>query len=91
LNNKFVVLHSDLMAKKLKSQFPNRDEQIKQAFLLCYGRQPLSYELSSARNLYNSFKSSKDLKNKKSETKEFVALSSICQALFSSAEFRYQN
>jgi len=91
LNNKFVVLHSDLMAKKLRKQFQTRDEQIKQAFLLCYGRQPLSYELSSARNLYNSFKSSKDLKNKKADTKEFVALSSICQALFSSAEFRYQN
>ena len=91
LNNKFVVLHSDLMAKKLRRENPNRDDQIRQAFLLCYGRPPLSYELSAARNLYNSFRSSKDLRNKKAETKEFVALSSICQALFSSAEFRYQN
>ena len=91
LNNKFVVVHSDLMAKKLRREQFNRDDQIKQAFLLCYGRQPLSSELSAARNLYNAFRSSKDLKNKKSETKEFVALSSICQALFSSAEFRYQN
>ena len=91
LNNKFVVLHSDLMAKKLRSQFQNRDDQIRQAFLLCYGRLPLSSELSASRNLYNSFRSSKDLKNKKTDTKEFVALSSICQALFSSAEFRYQN
>ena len=91
LNNKFVVLHSDLMAKKLRSHYQNRDDQIRQAFLLCYGREPLSAELNAARNLYNSFKSSKDLKDKKADTKEFVALSSICQALFSSAEFRYQN
>lgn len=91
LNNKFVVVHSDLMAKKLRRESSNRDEQIKLAFLYCYGRVPFSSELSSARNLYNAFRSSKDLNGKKAETKEFVALSSICQALFSSAEFRYQN
>lgn len=91
LNNKFIIVHSDLMAKKIRSSVSNRDDQIKRAFLLCYGREPLSSELSASRNLYNSFKSSRDLKDKKPETKEFVALSSICQALFSSAEFRYQN
>ena len=91
LNNKFIVLHSDLMAKKLIKENSSRDGQIRQAFLLCYSREPLSSELSAARNLYNAFRSSKDLRDKKSETKEFVALSSICQALFSSAEFRYQN
>jgi hypothetical protein len=91
LNNKFIVAHSDRMAKKLRKEFSNRDEQIKQAFLLCYGRPPLSSELSAARNLYSSFRNSKDLKSKKEDTKEFVALSSICQSLFASAEFRYQN
>ena len=91
LNNKFIIVHSDLMAKKLRKEYPNKDEQIKQAFLLCYGRPPLSSELSAARNLYSSFRNSKDLKSKKEDTKEFVALSSICQSLFASAEFRYQN
>ena len=91
MNNKFILAHSDNMAKRIISKKSTIDTRIKEAFIMAYSRNPLTHELSAARNLHDSFRRSKDLSKKKTETKDFVALSAVCQALLASAEFRYRN
>jgi cytochrome c553 len=91
LNNSFILIHSDNMAKRIVAKNKSTDERLKQAFLLCYNRPPSYSELGSAKNLYSSFKRSKEMKAKQAATQEFVALSAVCQALVASAEFRYRN
>jgi cytochrome c553 len=91
MNNKFILTNSDSMAKRIIAKSKSVDDRLKEAFAMCYSRYPHSNELSLARNLHDTFKRSKDLSKKKTSTKEFVALSAVCQALFASAEFRYRN
>ena len=91
LNNSFILIHSDNMAKRIVAKNKSTDDRLKQAFLLCYNRPPSYSELGSAKNLYSSFKRSKEMKAKQEATQVFVALSAVCQALVASAEFRYRN
>ncbi|MCH2205880.1 MAG: PSD1 and planctomycete cytochrome C domain-containing protein [Lentisphaerales bacterium] len=91
MNNKFILAHSDNMAERIISKNSTTDMRIKEAFIMAYSRIPQSHELSAARNLHDSFRRSKDLAKKKTTTKDFVALSAVCQALLASAEFRYRN
>ena len=91
LNNNFVVNQSDRLAKKLLKEFKKTDDQIKQAFLLCYSRPARNDELYAAKRLFSSFRSSSEFKKKSAATRAFIPLSAVCQALFASAEFRYKN
>ncbi|MCM8531963.1 MAG: PSD1 and planctomycete cytochrome C domain-containing protein [Lentisphaeraceae bacterium] len=90
LNDNFVIVHSDLMAKRIIKKYSSINDQIKMVFQLCFSRLPSRIELDGGKKLFQSVRYSKDLKDKQSDTKTFVALSAICQALFLSTEFRYQ-
>jgi hypothetical protein len=91
LNNSFTIDMSDLLAKRLVKVESKVEKQITLAFQLCFARKASFNELLAAKQLYQKFYSSSDLKGKDSKTKATIALSGICQSLFSTAEFRYLN
>ena len=91
LNNSFAIDMSDHLAKRLTRAESKVEKQIDLAFQLCFARKASFNEILAAKELYQRFYSSADLKGKDSKTKATIALSSICQALFSTAEFRYLN
>ena len=91
LNNSFAIDMSDHLAKRLSRVESKTEKQIDLAFQLCFARKPSFGELINAKKLYQSFYASSDLKGKDKQTKAVIALSSVCQALFASAEFRYLN
>ncbi|WDE99222.1 PSD1 and planctomycete cytochrome C domain-containing protein [Lentisphaera profundi] len=91
LNSDFVLDMSSSLAKRLIHNEKSLDKQISLAFELCLGRSPKSHELSNAKKLYQMFYNSSELKKNEKSTRMNLALSSVCQSLFASAEFRYLN
>ena len=90
LNNELIRDCSDSLAARLRRDAPDKlDDQIERAFQLCFLRLPSSTELSGAKKLYNSVLSDSSLKDMKESKREVKALSTLCQALFATAEFRF--
>ncbi|MFM7057743.1 MAG: PSD1 and planctomycete cytochrome C domain-containing protein [Planctomycetota bacterium] len=82
LNNTFVLEQSDALARRLQQSTADRNDRITQAFLLVFGRQPEADELHASLDFLDDAEQSGN---------SAAALSSFCQALFASAEFRYVN
>lgn len=93
LNNKFVVDQSEAFAKRLIAESKEPSEQIKQAFLLAYGREATAGELAAAEEFYENFSVSSSRSSRGSIESEtaFKKLSALCQGIFASAEFRFLN
>ena len=90
LNNELIRDCSDSLAARLRRDAPDKlDQQIERAFQLCFLRAPSSLELSGAKNLYGSVLRDASLKDFKDPKRETTALSTVCQALFATAEFRF--
>ena len=91
LNNDFVINSSQLTAERLIKHSSELDKQIKTAFIICLGRSPDSGELIGARQLYQKFYQSSEMRQKDSSDRKTQSLAAIVQALFASSEFRYLN
>ena len=83
MNNAFVEGRARAMADRLWQVSESWSERMNQAFLIAYGRFPTSGELTAARDFFQAFA--------RQEATEEQALTTFCQALYASAEFRYLN
>lgn len=77
LNNPFVLEQSRAFASRLIKEAKNPTEQIKLAFLLAYGRAPLTSEFLTASTFLREMRAGSK------------GLELLCQSLLASAEFRY--
>ena len=80
MNNAFVIQQSEAFAERLIEENKSNSDRFEQAFVLTYGRPPTSGERSATAKFVKSFDRRSAAKN---------MLSSLCQSLFASAEFRY--
>lgn len=87
LNNQFVVEQSEALARVLLKNSSNIEDQVKQAFIVCYGRNATEAEIEASRNFLKEF----DPPGAFKRVQQINRLSAFCQALFASAEFRFLN
>ena len=80
LNNRFVIAQSEALAGRVSKSSMRFSEQLRQAFLLAYGRPPTSGEKAATAYFVKRFAPTADTKQ---------TMSALCQSLFASAEFRY--
>ena len=78
MNNSFVLSQSNAFAKRLQSESPKVSDQLSSAFILAYGRPPTSGERSATARFIRDFGGARG-----------DMLTTFCQSLFASAEFRY--
>ncbi|MDD7984521.1 PSD1 and planctomycete cytochrome C domain-containing protein [Lentisphaera marina] len=91
LNNDFVITSSELTAQRLIKHNSDLDKQIQTAFIICLARQADSGELIGARQLYQNFYQSSEMRQKTTNERKAKSLAAVVQALFASSEFRYLN
>ena len=93
LNNQFVVDQSEAFARRLMAESNEPSDQIKQAFLLAYGRESTENELAAAREFYENFSvsGSRFSRGRSRDETALKKLSALCQGIFASAEFRFLN
>lgn len=84
MNNEFVFKQSEWMAARILSEAETTTERINAAFLLAYGRLPNDRERAAVNEFITDFGSDSRYRNQSTLT-----LTSLCQSLFASAEFRY--
>ena len=89
LNNPFVLEQSDALARRLIGETKVSEERAAKAFLLVYGRPATKQELDSSREFIRTMSSK--VRELPSDQQVFAVLSQFCQALLSSAEFRFVN
>jgi hypothetical protein len=80
MNNRFVVAQSEAFAARIAKHDPQTKERIRYAFMLAYGRPPLSAERTAIASFLKAYT------NTASGPETMAA---VCQSLFASAEFRY--
>jgi hypothetical protein len=91
MNNPFVVGQGEVMARRLIEEAETSGERLSLAFKLTYGRLPSSAEIEQAKSFLWNFISVAQRKGRVREEAGILALSSFCQGLLCSAEFRYLN
>lgn len=83
LNSDFVTSRSEALGKRLQRETKTDDELVNWAFLLCYGRKPRPEEVERCKAYLNQ---------RESQDKDAPAddrrLTTFCQALLCTAEFR---
>jgi hypothetical protein len=84
LNNGFVLQQSRATAERLAQVSSRPQEQLNEAFLMIYGRQPTAGESAAVANFIREFVPTVSGKDKLVDT-----MSAVIQSLFASAEFRY--
>jgi hypothetical protein len=89
MNNSFVLRQGEEMARRLVKEATTADEQLARAFRLCFGRAASTLEIEKAKSYLWNFRTMALKKGRQREQAEFLALSSFCQSLLASAEFRY--
>lgn len=97
LNNEFVIQQADAMAQRLLDHSDDLRTQVKQAFLLTYGRTPSHRELGAVVDFYRGFQPeaitvSRGRRSRPAESGADLSLkklSAVCQSLMGAAEFRY--
>ena len=90
MNNSLVLRESTIMAKRLMTEHKRLSDQVGMAFKLIYGRKATSIEIGATESYLSKLQVSYKSKASKSEKLE-TALSTVCQSLFASADFRYIN
>lgn len=91
MNNEFVLQHAANLGEYLIENFEKQREQVDWAFLTVYGRLATDEEFRSTRNFLKRFESKARRNAKTRENSEQLAMTSFCQALIASAEFRCLN
>ncbi len=92
MNNDFVMAQAEAMARHLLDDLKLKGSALgTAAFHSCYSRPPTAEEARKTSVYFQRFVKTAQEENIKLEQARRMALSSFCQALFSSAEFRYVN
>lgn len=91
MNNEFVAQRAEAMGKLLLERCQTPRERAAHAFLRTYGRLATAEELESCVRFFQSFLPAAEKKSGNRQAAEKLAMTSFCQALFCSAEFRYLN
>ena len=92
MNNPQVQGLADAFAKRIGAHEGDSTAKLAFAYQLVFGRYPNASEMSAIASFWNRFPA-EAAKNKSlpKDSLKGVALAAFCQALFSSAEFRYLN
>ena len=92
MNSEFLQSNAEAMAKHLTDDLNLRDEKLGwAAFYLAYSRPPTSEESRKTKAYFERFiKTAKD-GGMESKQAGWLALTTFCQSLMSTAEFRYVN
>ncbi len=91
MNNPFVMKQGEVMARRLVEEADTLEARLALAFMLCYGRVADDEEVKQAKGFLWSFTTAARKRGESGRRVEDLALSSLCQALLVSAEFRYLN
>jgi hypothetical protein len=89
MNDRFVIAQSEALAKRITTERVADPARVDRAYMLALGRTPTDAERSRALKYVKEFTKDESTDPKKRSRAEQDAWSSICQALFASAEFRY--
>lgn len=84
MNNRFVIQQSGAFAGRVLREADTAAERFELAVLLAYGRLPTSGERAAAAKFVRDFSPTTRYRTRAQET-----MSTLCQSLFASAEFRY--
>jgi len=90
MNSPFVLRQSESMGRLLAKRFDTPREQVAHAFLRTYGRLATPEEIESCIAFFRAFRPAAQ-RSLGGETVDQLALTSFCQALLCSAEFRFLN
>ena len=91
MNSPFVIEQSEAMARRLLRDYDNNRERFTQAFLLAYGREATPEEIETCVRFVTKFGLQARAETHNHDTASFLTLSSFCQGLIASAEFRFLN
>lgn len=92
MNNPQALSAADEFARRIGQMEGTPEEKLSGAYQLAFAREPTAQERTAMFNFWSKFpKEAAKNKNLPKESIQGVALSAFCQALMSSAEFRYLN
>jgi hypothetical protein len=91
MNDQFVLGQSQALAQRIGRERVADPARVDRAYMLTLGRTPTDSERGRALKYIRDFARDEQSDPKKRSRAEQDAWSSICQALFASAEFRYLN
>ncbi len=92
MNSEFVIESSERMAAHLVNDLGLRGKELaREAFYRCYSRPPTEAEFLETQNYIERFLETAKGDGLTEEKTRLLALTTFCQALISSAEFRYLN
>ncbi|MBD3672798.1 MAG: DUF1553 domain-containing protein [Planctomycetaceae bacterium] len=89
MNSPFVLEQSDATATRLIAASSNNDERIELVYRLCFTRSPTPDEVQVAREFIADLQPQMAKNDDEKQSAEQAAWSSLVQALFASAEFRF--
>jgi len=88
MNNTFVVRQAGLFARRLTAQPGKLEDRIRRAFVTAYGRRATPDEIQSCLRFFDRFVAEAEKKEWTREKAHRLAMTSFCQSLIASAEFR---
>jgi len=92
MNSSFVIESSERMAGHLVNDLGLRGKDLaREAFYRCFSRPPTEAELLETQTYIQRFLETAQKESLSEEETRLLALTTFCQALISSAEFRYLN
>jgi cytochrome c553 len=92
MNSEFVIGNSEAMARHLVEDLGLRGSTLAtEAFYRCYSRPPTEAEVKKTKAYIERFLETAQTSGMDPESARILALTTFCQSLISSAEFRYLN
>jgi cytochrome c553 len=92
MNNPQSISAADEFARRIGQMDGTPEEKLSAAYQLAFGREPTAQERTGMFSFWSNFpKEVAKNRNMPKDSVQGVALSAFCQALMSSAEFRYLN
>jgi cytochrome c553 len=92
MNNPQATSAADEFARRIGQMDGTPEERLSAAYQLAFGREPTAQERTAMFSFWSNFpKEVAKNRNMPKDSVQGVALSAFCQALMSSAEFRYLN
>jgi cytochrome c553 len=92
MNSDFVIQNAEAMARELAGELNLRGAPlVVEAFQRCYSRPPTAEEGRKTKAFIDRFLATAEESGIEQERARILALTSFCQSLISSAEFRYLN
>jgi hypothetical protein len=89
MNDQFVLAQSHALAQRIAAERRADPARVDRAYMLALGRTPTDAERGRALKYIRDFAKDQESDPKKRARAEEDAWTSICQAIFASAEFRY--